>query len=552
MMRRTEDVLRENAVAAEESSKRKKKKKNQMVAYGENGRRIRGKMKRWKMAILVIVLVFTTAGAAIYVPPALYQDTSDDSYLELAADATALRTYQQFVKDNPDADFDGDGLLNSEEDEHGTDIWSVDTDNDGVFDSAELTITNTSPTSASAIQVEMVQAEDNETGSSLSTPYKVDDIIFWPDDYRSKAYGAVVRTMHGYRFWNYSGYVKFPTRVYAYEYVDGVHRALPYREAEDAYRIDTSNEVRIYDEPLTFTNRLTIPFAGDIYLADGGFGDILSDVLPDKGGPVTCQHMAVIDTEPDTSEGVSAPLELPFMDFSNLERFGENQNTLQDLSSVRKYLEAGYCVAASLYSNTTGETIAIIYGYDSDGNLLVADTNLQPAGKLTITECARKVMNEEGVIGQMSWFEFSGFGFSSYAYRDRINFFATTATSPDAGNGDAIEAETENEMEAESEMATETQAETETPQTQVTGTPDTTPTPETEPAATEVAADTTLPEQAETGTTAGTEGMNTQGTDAGTSGTQNSTGNSQTEAGAAQEPETEAGEGGSVITFSLE
>lgn len=455
--RKTEDVLRDNAMAAEASSKRKKKKKMPQVSYGMDGKRIKGEMKKWKKSLLWCFSILVFLVVIIYVPPMFYSESTQESYRALTADASALKTYQQFVKDNPDADFDGDGLLNSEETDYGTNIWNVDTDNDGVYDSAELTITNTSPTSPSAVQIDLVKAEDSKAGATISTPYKVDDIIFWPDDYQSKAYGAVVRTLHGYRFWNFSGYVKFPTRVYAYEYADGVHKALPYREAEDAYRIDTHNEVRTYDEELIFTNELSLPFLGSIYLEDGGFGNFLSNILPDKGGILTCQHKAVLDTEPDTSTDVTAPLSLPHMDFSDLARFGENQNTLKDLSSVRKQIEAGYCVAASIYSDNTGETIAIIYGYDVDGNLLVADTNLNPAGKLTITECAKKVINQEGVLGQMSWFEFSGFGFNSYRYKDRINFFASTITS--------VEDSKEEVLETEPETESDTEAMTEEPET---------------------------------------------------------------------------------------
>ena len=545
MERKTEDVLRENAIAAAESVKRKKKKKAQNVAYGENGKRIKGKMKGWKKGGLGFLVFCLVLAAIIYLPPFFYTERTDNSYRQLIPDESALKTYQQYIKDNPDADFDGDGLLNSEEQEHGTDIWNVDTDNDGVFDSAELAITNTSPTSASSVQIDMVKADDQSTGGSLSTPYKIDDIIFWPDDYTSKAYGAVVRTMHGYRFWNYSGYVKFPEKVYAYEYMDGIHKPLPYREAEDAYRIDTNNEIRVYSEPLAFTNELSLPLIGKIYLDDGGFGDFLSDILPGVGGPVTCRHMAVIDTEPDTADEVTAPISLPYMDFSDLNRFGENQNTLQDLSGVRKQIEAGYCVAASIYSENTGETIAIIYGYDADGNLLVADTNLQPAGKLIITECAKKVINEEGVLGQMSWFEFSGFGFNSYTYGDRINFFASTITA--VNQQEEPTKETEDPSEPAEEPVTENTTETETE-------------PATESPATEIDQQETPP--ADTAETNGqpvteTDWQQTTETEPAAQGQEETGSATQTDGEIPQETESQESEaqsetdGGSLMTFTL-
>lgn len=454
MERKMEDTLREAARAEADSKKKKKKKNKKEILYDDKGNRIKEKLKGWQKGIIGTAAVLLVLASVIYIPPMFYSGTeAEDAYTLITPDPSALKTYQQFVKDSPDFDFDQDGLTNAEENEHGTDIWDVDTDNDGVFDSAELSITNTSPTSASSIQIDMIKAEDQENGCTIATPYKIDDIIFWPDDYTSKAYGAVVRTINGYRFWNYHGYVKFPSKVYAYEYVDGVHKKLPYREAEDAYRIDSHNEVRIYQEELEFTNELVLPFAGSIYLDDGTAGNLFSAVLPDKGGFITCQHKAVVDTEPDTGKEVTAPLDLPVMDFSDLERFAANHNTLKDLSSVYKQVEAGYCVAASIYSGTTGETIAIIYGHDSKGNLLAADASLRPVGKLTVTECAKRVMNKEGVIGQMSWYEFTGLGFNSYRYGDRINFFASTVTAVKEKEPDPVPEETE--AVTETEAATE-------------------------------------------------------------------------------------------------
>lgn len=457
MDRKLEDTLRE-AARAEADSKKKKKKadKKKEVLYDEKGNRVKEKMKGWKKGLIGTACTVLVLAGIIYIPPYFYSPSgATDAYTPIMPDPSALKTYQQFVKDSPDLDFDQDGLTNAEENGHGTDIWNVDTDNDGVYDSAELAVTNTSPTSASSIQVDMVKAEDEANGSTIATPYKIDDIIFWPDDYTSKAYGAVVRTINGYRFWNFHGYVKFPSRVYAYEYVNGVHRPLPYREAEDAYRIDSHNEVRIYQEELVFTNELRIPFAGSIYLDDSGFGSFLSSILPDEGGPLTCQHKAIRDTEPDTGKDVTVALELPSMDFSDLSRFSQNHNTLKDLSGVYKQVEAGYCVAASIYSGTTGETIAIIYGHDQDGNLLVADASLKPVGKLTITECAKRVMNKEGVIGQMSWYEFSGLGFNSYLYKDRINFFASTVTAVKEKEPEELPQETEEVAGEETEPVTE-------------------------------------------------------------------------------------------------
>ncbi len=53
----------------------------------------------------------------------------------------------------------------------------------------------------------------------------------------------------------------------------------------------------------------------------------------------------------------------------------------------------------SLYSSNVGEAIGIVYGYTKEGDLLVADENLNPVGTLKITECAMNMMDKDGNIG---------------------------------------------------------------------------------------------------------------------------------------------------------
>lgn len=476
-----DDLLRNRARAVEDAKSHKKREKIKMtVIYAVDGKAVKEKLTKRKKTGLITAGVLGALVLAIYVPPLFYH-TSTDNTVPITPDVSAIKTYQTYLKDHPDADFDKDGLSNALEAENGTNPWKSDTDNDGITDYAELYVTETSPVNASSALVKQVANDDKKNDTSLSTPYKIDDIIFWPDDYKSKTFGGVVRTMWGYRFCNYTGWVRFPEKVYAYGYKNGKHYELQHRENEDAWYIGSSDEIRLYNEQISFVHCLKIPFINTIYFDDNGFGRFLTKILPDKRGIFTCYKASTLDTQTETEDNVMATLRCPFINRDDPSRFGQNMNTLKDLSWVRKLIEADQCVAVSLYSSNAGESIGIVYGYTKDGNLLVADEPLNPVGELSIVEeCARR-MDKDGKIAQDSWFEFSGLGFDSVKYGDRISFFSSTITESDSEVSSvapsAVEAaaeseteiqasevyrETEIQTEAETEEETETESETET------------------------------------------------------------------------------------------
>lgn len=451
LLSRMEDDRKEIYKEKKKNEKRKQKGGEKKVRYNSSGKAIRGSMKTYQKVLLIILFIIALIVVLIYVPPFFYKEKSNNSYVPITPDATAIKMYQTYLKDSPDLDFDDDGLSNTLEDNYGTDVWNIDTDNDAVSDYAELFVTETSPKESTTILAKEMMAEDKKNGDSLSTPYKIDDIIFWPDDYYSKAYGAVVRTANGYRFCNYKGWVKFPQKVYAYGYQDGIHFELPHREEEDVWKIDSSYEVVLYGSPLTFVHCLNLPFIGTLYFDDGGFGSFLTKVLPNKGGFVNCHKAAVVDTEPDTSEPVVADLRSPYIKKDDYSRLGKNTNTLKDLTWVYKMVDANECVAVSLYSGNVGEAIGIIYGYTQSGDLLVANESLEPVGTIYISENAKRMMNKDGVIGQIMWFEWEGLGFDSRRYNDRISFFSSTITD----QTDYTDASTTQTAETEAEGGTD-------------------------------------------------------------------------------------------------
>ena len=425
------DEIREDqrGIDKEKSKQQKKKKKEERkVAYGLNGKAIRGALPLWKKIVIGIAAFIALLCAFIYLPPmmGIGEEESSHSYVAIMPDSAAIKAYQTYLKDNQEADFDGDGLTNSVESDHNTNVWNIDSDNDGVSDYAEIFSTGTDPVKPTTILVKQIMKDDERNGSNLGIPYKIDDIVFWPNTYQAKAYGAVVRTLRGYRFCNFDGWIKFPQQVYAYQYKDGSHREIDHRTEEDAWRIKSSDEVVLYGEPLTFVYRLTLPIAGVIYLPDDGLGSFLADILPNKGGFVNCIKMATIDTKAHEDSYVTAELRAPTIDKTDYSRLGQNMNSLKDLTWVRKMIEAGECVAVSMYSGNVGESIGIIYGYTDNGDLLVANEDLEPAGILEIAENAKRMMDKDNVIGQVSWFEWKGLGFDSKKYGDRISFFTST------------------------------------------------------------------------------------------------------------------------------
>lgn len=438
------DLLKKRAYI---SPKKKEKKTANEIAYSTDGKLIRGKLSKGKRGFLILVIVFCTLGFIIYIPPMFYHEKEDNEEMPILADAAAIKDFKTYLKNNPDADFDGDGLTNIMESEHGTDLWEADSDSDGVSDYAELFVTETSPTEKSNIMIESVTEKDKKEGTSLGTPYKIDDVIFWPDTYKAKAYGGIVRTLHGYRFWNYEGWVKFPDKVAAYGYQDGKHYELKYREAEDAYKITNSDEIRIYDKKIDFSYYLKLPFIDEIHLKDGKLGNVLDFLLPDKGCLFQCNRVSELDMEQKKTGEVTAPLESPMINLDDQSRFGKNMNSLKDLSWLRKMIEAGECVAVSLYSPNSGEAVGIVYGYTENGSLLVANRDLKPCGTIKIVECAKRLMDKEGIIGQTSWYEWRGLGFDSAAYSDRISFFSSTI-----GNVEEISMEQEETEQIEKPM----------------------------------------------------------------------------------------------------
>lgn len=407
-------------------SKQSKLPKEELPEYNLKGQTVtRPKKERKKRNGIIIGVAIAVILGVVYIPSLILAPFEDANNFKMAPDFAAIHRSSIYIQSNPNADWDDDGICNSEELMLGTNPYFIDSDNDGLSDYVELYTTNTSPVKSDKTLISYIQEQDNQAGNAVNTPYKLNDVILWADNMEAKAYGGVIRTRLGYRFCDFKGWVQFPSGKYAYAIKDGTHKLLEYREVENAWRIDGDFEVVLSDEPLEMVQKVEFFGRWKAYLPDNWFGKCVSAVLPSDNGIITCMKTAKKDTWADISENVTAPIKKIEYDSGDSSRFGKNQNALSYLAQVYQTIESGHSVLCSLFSPEYGETIVIVYGYTARGDLLVADqTSLEPIGTLQITEQIHRLMLKDGSIVRYEYFDFKGCGFDSETNKDRISFFA--------------------------------------------------------------------------------------------------------------------------------
>lgn len=408
-------------------SKRKKSDANSVQAelpiYG-NGGYAPKKKRKVPYKLIITVGIILSLLAVIYLPEMLYAPEQSENRLVLPAKLEAVKLTSEYTRDCPDEDFDGDGLINHLEQQHGSSPRKADTDNDGVSDYAEVYLTGTSPSVYdSGLLEKQVKATLDEEGKKYSDPYKREGVILWADDLSSRAFGTVVRTQQGYTVRHFTGWVELPEDGYAYEITDGGYRLLHYKEDSNAWRIEGDTDILLSEEKLTFQHSLHLA-VWDFTVPDNIVGKALSAILPDHAGILTCRPVAE-QKQQSTSVSVKK-IQTPDYDADDRTRYGSNHNSLEELGEVYALIDEGACVLASLNSTGVGETLILIYGYTSDGNLLIADPEtVQPVGTLFITPNAAVILTASGETGQQGFFDFVGLGFDSAAF-DRIHFISAT------------------------------------------------------------------------------------------------------------------------------
>ena len=403
-------------------------------SYGIDGKVINpGKAKRKKNLLIFLTIIIAIA-LFIYIPQ-YFMNEPEEEMVVLQPDASAVALSSNLLRDNGNEDFDDDGVINSDETAAGISAWNADTDGDGLSDYYEIHVSGTNPAVYENNLVDIQRNDDINNDRSLSTGYMIGNVILWADDYNSKAYGSVVETLHGYHFCNFNGYAEFPdagNNCYVYKVENGIRSLLPSRyvnsdTGEIAWKVSAGDIVEIYTEPLTEVIEMTL-FNNTFYLEPNAVTSFLANVLPDKGF-ITMTTKMTIDVTPDGQMDTVVDIQLPSYEIEDATRFAVNSNTLADLQTVYNTIDAGGCVATSLFNEKYGEYVYLAYGYDYDGNLLMADSNtLEPVGKLNVMPSAKKMVNDVGNIVSVSYFEYSGFGFDSQN-NDRICFFAEKGAS---------------------------------------------------------------------------------------------------------------------------
>lgn len=380
----------------------------------------RKNLPKWLRNSFAVVLI---AAIVLYMPPIVLQSRDEADVISLEADVSAVLRANQYLKDHPDVDFDEDGLDNAKELQTGTDPYRVDTDGDGITDAGELAVTETNPVLYNNTMLDISRKNMTEADNDIQTPFKINNVVMWPDDLESRTYGAVVKTLNGYRFCNYKGWALFPEGSYVYKVEDGIHHELRRNSEGAAYISGKDMVVEVYGEPLNMLYQFSC--CGQILnFRNKVFGELLRFILPEEGPALlSCRKLADIDLDPNVKTGEEAML-YDTVTGTGDSRFGRNHILLSDLARVRNSIENNEAVITSLFSPVRGESIVVVYGYTAEGDLLAADPDTgEKLGEIQIEERASRLYDQSGEIIQYEWFVFEGLGFSSYS-KDRISFHA--------------------------------------------------------------------------------------------------------------------------------
>lgn len=375
--------------------------------------------KNW----LIIIGAILALVAIIYVPSFFYKPASNGEELKINLKQNAIAEYNNYLKEHPDYDFDEDGISNGQEIKNGTDPRNIDSDNDGISDFVELYVSGTNPLAADSWLVKYSKSAAEEAGKSVNSPYKVNDVVMWPKDWESRAKGSVVKTLNGYRFCDFTGWAQFPMDYKAYKIKDGIHVALEYLSEEKAYKITDDCEIVLSPDELDTAYQFSF-FGKTSIIKSSFFGKIFNFLLPNNSGFIACKKIASIDVDP--IEPTETKIDILKLDYLNLPdaRYGKNMNKLTNLASVYNSIKNGKCVLMSIYIEGEGEVILEVYGYDSEGSLLVADPGSQTSiGKFKVEERVKRVMIGENTMQSIEWFNIKGFGIDSSKQSVKIYFF---------------------------------------------------------------------------------------------------------------------------------
>ena len=413
----------------EKREKRKTRPKNAFLTV----LRVTGK------TILFLVLESAIFILAIHVPTYFTvrqpYEINESSIFEIPPNEVGIRYAREFLEDNGNADYDGDGLSNKDELFLDTNPRSPDTDNDGLRDGAELFVYGTAPKTAGGDTVTNILANLMKAKKiAYAEPFTINGVTMWATDYYSRLYGTAAPGIKDYRFSRFDGWARFPREndgeIYAYAVKDGNHQLLQYSEEKDAWRIEAAKEdmlVEVYDKQLE-TYHVVNAFGQDyIIQEDTLLSKIVDKIIPDENSFITHRRVIEIDMYQVPEQITQTAIVMPEYDSENHSRFSRNMNQYSDILSVYESIRNGVPLAVSLQSDRKGETICMVYGYTENGDLLIADENGKVTRKtktpmtLKIEFHAHILVNESNNTYVMRYYDFSGIGFNSKD-GDRIHF----------------------------------------------------------------------------------------------------------------------------------
>ena len=383
---------------------------------------------------LFVFLFCSLIPAFIYLPGILFPDyfqsnTLNSGYV-ITPDASKLYDLREFIKENPDLDLDNDGLSFAEEAAYNTDPWKRDTDNDGVEDKAEITLTGTNP----ALYVKddfisrtllVLQTENTE----WNAPYILDGVTLIADSQESRAFGTVKKELSGtYRFVHFSGYAAFPSGEYAYKIEGDTFTLLS--QTDKGFYISSDMEVIVLDGSISEVSRICF-FDKDLGLIHNDILQKVVSVLPQIGF-LTCEKTTTADVLLDDKMVVSYSGKDYIYTVKMAAETSKNSTTRfsytqekSDLDTLYAALDEKQIAFCSLLSPTDGEIIGIIYGYTENGNLLIASTEGESIGEIEISLYYASFVDLDGNIVLRTEFSFSGLGFCSDD-GDHVSFYGYT------------------------------------------------------------------------------------------------------------------------------
>ena len=339
------------------------------------------------------LLVFAVLAGAVYIPSFFPEDKAVVSYYSLDDLDQTLD-----ISDFPDADYDGDGIVNSKDDTPF--VFSFDDNQKNEL--KELTGT-----------------ADKDTGKGAKSPFETDcGVILWAENYDAKANGTVVKTDYGYRIYDFKGWAHFPESdkkyAYSYDFDKKEYAPLKYNESQKAYYIKGDCFVQLLEGVID--NDYVFEFLGKKHTLKTG-GAFWAFLLPGGGRTfLKCYTDTDMISEIESVSNLLDDTEYSISD----KMFGISTNTFEDLTKVYNTIRNGQNVLV-LLADSEKSSVGIINGIDESGNLVVVNPKSKTyAGKIYVTPKAYKMVNDDSVSTYYT-FDFYGFGYSGDSAL--INFF---------------------------------------------------------------------------------------------------------------------------------